>query len=224
MFQWYRSWHRLRQGDGSVVEATVEREAADDDRRKAEAASTLPRYEGTLEGVPHVHTHKSCGSATLIDESAIRTYLTSPLRVEDQIYCAGCRDHFHAGEFTWDATSESVLAYLGRLRREHLRRVYHLRLADKPAGVIVLPAAAKALKLRAKALKWTKYYLSLKILLDGTFAVELVDIRHRVTETVVDAAVPIIVERDQLSRMQGIVVDHFPGYGDYDLVITRLHG
>jgi len=208
MFDWCRSLSR---------DATAE-------QSRESSREALPLYDGVLDGVPHIHTHVACGASTLMDDAAIRTYLAAPLAVEDLVYCAGCRDHFHAGEFTWDATSESVLEYLGRLRREYLRRVYHLRLTDRPAGVMVLPAAAKVLKMHAKARKWEKFYLSLKLLLDGSFAVDLVDVRHRVTETVVDAAVPIILERDQVERMQGIVVEHRAGHGGLDVVVTRLHG
>lgn len=208
MFQWCRS--RVRDPNAQ----------ADVDSRGDSpfAVDCLPS------GVPHIHTHNRCGAVTLMDDDVIRSHLATPLTTEDQIYCAGCRDYFHAGEFTWDATAESVLEYFGRLRRESLRRVYGLRLTDRPAGVIVLPAAAKAIRRRAKANRWDKFYLSLKLLLDGSFAVEIVDVRHRVTETVVDAAVPIILERDQVTRMQGLVVEHCAGRGDCDLVVTRLHG
>lgn len=192
-----------------------------DRRGHSDADST--KHDGSLEGVPSIHTHRLCGASTLIDEEVLRGYLALPLLAEDQVYCAGCRDHFHAGEFTWDATGESVLDYLGRLRRDYLRRVYSLRLMDRTGGVIVLPAAATVLKAHAKQRRWDKFYLSLKLLLDGSFAVQLVDVRHRVTETHIDAAVPIVLERDQVARMQGLVVEHRQGYGELDIVVTRLH-
>jgi hypothetical protein len=134
VFRWFYSWHESghtqRRPDGQMNEHVT--------------LAPEQRFEGSLEGVPKVYRHSTCGVATGMPEEIIRTYLVAPLTYNDSSFCCGCGDYVIGSELTWVETGENVMAYTARLRSDYLRTTFGI---DPLATEIVLtPGTAEALR------------------------------------------------------------------------------
>ncbi len=74
------------------------------------------RYQGSLEGIPKVYHHATCGASTQMPEEIIRTYLVDPFFYGYSSFCAGCGKHISGRQLVWTETGENLYAYTKRLQ------------------------------------------------------------------------------------------------------------
>ncbi len=196
------------------------------DGQMAEHVTRAPeqRFEGPLDGVPQAYQHGACGVATKMPEEIIRSYLVTPLMYNDQSFC--CGDYVNSGELFWVETGESVMDYMGRLRADYLRRTYGWTLPDRPEGVFITPAAARALETIARSKGLTSFVFVLGLAGDGrkmNYTVDLAPDWDPKTETVVESSgIRVALPTDQRERLHGTVVDFREGARS-GLSICRLY-
>lgn len=149
-------------------------------------------------------------------EEIIRSYLVNPLLYEDSSFCCGCGDYINTARLTWQETGETVMDYMGQLRKDYVQRAYGISVADTASGIVVTPPAVEAVHAMArKAAVNSTYYFSLDVVetessinYKGKMVFGWIG---KVTVEMESAGIKFVVQKSQAKRIKGTIIHYEAG-------------